>query len=143
MRKHNLSFPARFVAHVLFVTKKRLPLRLYGEEADFDKNADKYHVHDSLSTRNDWERRTSEDVELRGTNSDFNSHEELAAEAATPKPADSEPELMIESVAMLADSEHEQVIESVAIDEGDKWGSGRPIRSSKKAKKRGKQTTWQ
>ena len=141
--ENSLSFPARFMADVLFVTKKRLPLRLNGEEADFDKNADKYYVHDSLSTRNDWERRTSEDVEVRGTNSDFNSHEELAAKVATPKPADSEPESMIESVAMLADSEHEQVIESVAIDEGDKWGSGRPIRSSKKAKKRGKQTTWQ
>ena len=49
----SLSFPAQFMADVLFVTKKRLPLRLNGEEADFDKNADKYHVHNLSSTCND------------------------------------------------------------------------------------------
>ena len=44
------SFPTEFLADVLLTTKKRLSLRLENEEADFDMNADKYHVPDSSST---------------------------------------------------------------------------------------------
>lgn len=65
---------------------KRLPLRLKAEEADFDENADKYHVHHSSSTPNDRKQRTSEDVEVRGTKSDFDWRDEPAAEAAEPEP---------------------------------------------------------
>ena len=83
----SLSFPAQFMADVLFITKKRLPLRLNGEEADFDKNADKYHVQDLSSTSNDRKQRTPEDVEVRGTESDFDLREGPAAEAAIPEPA--------------------------------------------------------
>ena len=61
-----LSFPAEFMADVLLINMKRLPLRLKEEEADFDKNADKYRVHDSSSTRNDRKQGMSEDVEVRG-----------------------------------------------------------------------------
>lgn len=53
-----LSFPAEFMADVLLINMKRLPLRLKEEAADFDNNADKYHVYDSSSTRNDRKQRT-------------------------------------------------------------------------------------
>ena len=42
-----LLFPAEFMADILLINMKRLPLRLEEEEADFDNNADKYHVHGS------------------------------------------------------------------------------------------------
>ena len=82
-----LSFPAKFMADVILINMKRLPLRLKEEEeAGFDKNADKYadkhHVHDLSSTRNDRKQRISEDVEVRRTESDFDSRNVLAAEAA-------------------------------------------------------------
>ncbi len=69
-----LSFPTEFLGDVLLITMKRLPFRLKAEEADFDKNADKYHVHDSSSTCNDRKQRTSEDMKTR---------DGPAAEAAT------------------------------------------------------------
>ncbi|KAK3175046.1 hypothetical protein OEA41_002292 [Lepraria neglecta] len=52
-----LLFPAEFMADVLLINMKRLPLRLKEEAADFDNNADKYHVHDSSSTRDDRKQR--------------------------------------------------------------------------------------
>ncbi|KAL8706526.1 MAG: hypothetical protein Q9201_000458, partial [Fulgogasparrea decipioides] len=48
-----LLFPMEFVADVLLTNMKRLPFRLNNEEADFDKNADRYHIHDSSSTPDD------------------------------------------------------------------------------------------
>ena len=77
-----LSFPAKFMANILLINMKRLPLRLKEEEAGFDKNADKYHVHDLSSTRNNRKQRISEDMEVRRTESDFDSRNLLAAEAA-------------------------------------------------------------
>lgn len=63
-----LCFPIEFLADVLLTNMKRLPFRLNEEEAaDFDKNADKYHVHDSLGTLDNRDEKTSEDVEARGT----------------------------------------------------------------------------
>jgi len=47
-----LLFPAKFMADILFINIKRLPLRLNEEEADFNKNANKYYIHDLSSTRN-------------------------------------------------------------------------------------------
>ena len=133
----SLSFPAQFMADVLFITKKRLPLRLNGEEADFDKNADKYHVQNLSSTCNDRKQRTSEDVEVRGTISDYDLREGPAAEAAMPEP---EPEPTTEA----AIPESEPITEAVAINEDDAWNFGGPVRSSnKKGKKKGKHTTWQ
>lgn len=38
------SFPTEFIADVLLINMKRLPLRLENEEADFEMNAIKYHV---------------------------------------------------------------------------------------------------
>ena len=38
-----LLFPAEFMADVLLINMKQLPLRLKEEAADFDNNADKYH----------------------------------------------------------------------------------------------------
>ena len=83
-----LSFPAEFMADVLLINMKRLPLRLKAEEADFDENADKYHVHDSSSTPNDRKQRTSEDVEVRGTKSDFDCRDEPDAEAEPEPPTE-------------------------------------------------------
>ena len=137
----SLSFPAQFMADVLFITKKRLPLRLNGEEADFDKNADKYHVHNLSSTCNDRKQRTSEDVEVRGTISDYDLREGPAVEAAIPEP---EPEPEPEPTTEAADPEPEPITEAVAINEDDTWSLGGPVRSSnKKEKKKGKHTTWQ
>jgi len=63
-----LSFPIEFLADVLLTNMKRLPFRLNEEEAaDFDKNADKYHIHDSLGTLDNRDEKTSEDVEARDT----------------------------------------------------------------------------
>ena len=133
----SLSFPAQFMADVLFITKKRLPLRLNGEEADFDKNADKYHVQDLSSTSNDRKQRTPEDVEVRGTESDFDLREGSAADAALPEP-------MPDPTPEAADPEPEPITEAVAINEDDTWSLDEPARSSyKKGKKKGKDTTWQ
>lgn len=46
-----LMLPAEFMADVLFINMKRLPLRLGDEKADFDLNADKYHVKDTSYDR--------------------------------------------------------------------------------------------
>lgn len=83
---------------------KRLPFRLKAEDADFNKNADKYHVHDASSTRNDRKQRTSRDVNVRGTNSDFQSRDGPAAEAADPEP--------------------EPPTKAAAVNEDDSWGLG-------------------
>ena len=131
----SLSFPAQFMADVLFITKKRLPFRLNGEEANFDKNADKYHVHISSSTCNDRKQQTSEDVEVRGTISDFDLREGPAAEAAIPEPG---PEPGPEPTTEAADPEPEPITEAVAINEDDTWGLEEPVRSSKKILKKGK-----
>lgn len=129
-----LSFPARFMADILFIAQKRLPLRLDGEEADFDKNADKYHVHDSSSTRNDRKQRTSEDVEVRGTKSDFDSRDGPAAEAAVPES---------EATTEAADSPPEPPIEAAAVNEDDTWAVGGSIKSlNKKEKREGRWTVW-
>jgi hypothetical protein len=58
-----LLFPAEFMADVRLINMKRLPFRLKKEKADLNKNADKYHVHDSSSTRND---RRQKDARRRG-----------------------------------------------------------------------------
>ena len=39
-----MILPVEFMADVLIVNMKRLPLRLEDEKADFDLNATKYHV---------------------------------------------------------------------------------------------------
>jgi len=63
-----LSFLIEFLADVLLINMKRLPFRLNEEEAtDFDKNVDKYHIHDSLGTLDNRDEKTFEDVEARGT----------------------------------------------------------------------------
>ena len=139
----SLSFPAQFMADVLFITKKRLPLRLNGEEADFDENADKYHVHNLSSTCNDREQRTPEDVEVRGTTSDFDSREEPAAETANPEPTpDSAPDPAPEPEppTASADPECEAITEVVAIKEDDTLGFEEPVRSSNKKDKKGKKS---
>lgn len=65
-----LFFPIEFLADVLLANMKRLPFRLNEEEAaDLDKSADKYHLCDSLSSPDDRNQNTSEDVEARGTTS--------------------------------------------------------------------------
>ena len=46
-----LSFPAEFLADVLHINMKRLPLRLKDERANFDRDAKKYYVKDEASTR--------------------------------------------------------------------------------------------
>jgi len=117
-----LLFPAEFMADVLLINMKRLPLRLSEEEADFDKNADKYHVHDSSSTRNRRKERTSEDVKARGIKSNLDSHNGPVAEAPDPEP--------------------ESPTEATAVDEDDTGGVGMSIQSlSGKGKKKGKRIT--
>lgn len=61
-----LSFPNEFVADVLLANMKRLPFRLDKEEADFDKNAERYHIHNSSSTPGNRNQSTSEDAEAKG-----------------------------------------------------------------------------
>jgi hypothetical protein len=130
-----LLFPAEFMADVLLTNMKRLPLRLKEEEADFDKNADKYHVHNSSSTRNDRKQRTFEDVEVRGTKSDFDSRDGPAAEAAVPEP---------EPTTEVADPEPEPPTEAAAVNEDDTWAVGGSIKSlNKKEKKKGRRTIWE
>lgn len=80
-----MSFPSEFVADVLLINMKRLPLRLNEEEADFDRNANKYHVDTLFSTPNDRNRRTSEDAEVRRIKSGFDSHDGPVAEGAVPE----------------------------------------------------------
>ena len=46
-----LMLPAEFLADVLVINMRRLPLRLIGEKADFDTSADKYHIHDTHTDR--------------------------------------------------------------------------------------------
>ena len=46
-----LMLPAEFLADVLVINMRRLPLRLMGEKADFDSSADKYHIHDTHTDR--------------------------------------------------------------------------------------------
>ena len=133
----SLSFPAQFMADVLFITKKRLPFRLNGEEADFDKNADKYHVHNSSSTCNDREQRTSEDVKVRGTTSDSDLREEPPAEAAMPVP-EPVPEPEPETTTEAADPECEAITEAVAIDKYGTLSLEGPVKSPNKKDKKGK-----
>lgn len=46
-----LGLPAEFMADVVIINMKRLPLRLGNEKADFDLNADKYHIEDTSHDR--------------------------------------------------------------------------------------------
>ncbi len=46
-----LTLPVEFMADVLVVNMKRLPLRLEDERADFDLNANKYHVEHRRDNR--------------------------------------------------------------------------------------------
>ena len=118
-----LSFPAQFMADVLFITKKRLPLRLKGEEADFDKNADKYHVQESSSAckKREQQRETVSEVDWR--------------EGAVPEAAEPESEPTIEPDY----PEPEPPATAVATNEVVEWDVGEPVRSStKKDKKRKK-----
>lgn len=46
-----LMLPTEFIADVLTINMRRLPLRLAGETADFDTSADKYHVLDTHYNR--------------------------------------------------------------------------------------------
>jgi len=63
-----LFFPIEFLANVLLINMKRLPFKLNEKKAaDFGKNVDKYHIHDSLGTLDNRDEKTSEDVEARGT----------------------------------------------------------------------------
>ena len=55
-----LMFPAEFLADVVLCNMKRLPLRLHGEKADFDENADKYHIDESSSICDERGQRTFE-----------------------------------------------------------------------------------
>ena len=121
------SFPAQFMADVLFVTKKRLPFRLHAEEADFDNNADKYYVDDSFSTPNDRKQRASEDVEVRRIGCDFDSRDGLAAEAAVL-----EPEPPTEAAAVNEDGWGEV---------GGFGGSAKPLNGKEQKKKKGKRIT--
>ena len=77
-----LLLPAEFMADVLQTNMKQLSLRL--KEANLDKNA-----------------RTSEDVEMRGMRSDFDSRDGLAAEAA--EAAVPEPKSPTEAAAVYDD----------------------------------------
>ncbi|KAL8647836.1 MAG: hypothetical protein Q9210_005325 [Variospora velana] len=47
-----LMLPAEFMADVLTISMRRLPLRLANEIADFDISMDKYHIHDTHYDRN-------------------------------------------------------------------------------------------
>lgn len=47
-----LMLPAGFMADVLTISMRRLPLRFTDEKADFDISADKYYVHDTHYDRN-------------------------------------------------------------------------------------------
>lgn len=110
-----LSFPAEFMADVLLINMKRLPLRVKREEADFDKNADKYHVHDSSSTQ---------DVEVGEMKSNFDSYDGPATEAADPEP--------------------EPPTDAAAVNEDGTWMVGGSAKSvNKKDKKKGKRTIWE
>ena len=46
LNKSLLTLPSEFMVDVLLINMVRLPLRLAGEQADFDLNAEKYHVQD-------------------------------------------------------------------------------------------------
>ena len=108
------------MADVLLINMKRLPLRLKGEEAAFDQNADKYHVPDSSSTPNDRKQRTLEDVEVRGAKSDFDSRDAPTAKAAE-----------------TAISEAELPTETASVDEDDRKGFGvlADLRAAKRRRK--------
>lgn len=74
-------------------------------------------------------------MEVRGTKSDFDSREGLAAEAVVPEP---------EPTTEAADPKPEPITEAVAVNEDDTWGFGGPIRSSnKKEKKEGRRIIWE
>ena len=81
-----LSFPAEFMADVLLINMKRLPLRLNEEEADFDMNAEKYHIHDSSSTHEGGKQRIFEDMETSATRSEHGSSDVPVAEDAITEP---------------------------------------------------------
>lgn len=44
-------FPVQFLADVLVINMKRLPLRLRDERSDFDISTERYHVHDTPPDR--------------------------------------------------------------------------------------------
>lgn len=85
-----LSLPHEFMADVLVINMKRLPLRLKDEKADFDKNADKYHVHRMCHDRKP---RVFQDLERDATKADVDwcdgPTDEAAAEAAVDNVDDS------------------------------------------------------
>ena len=140
-KEDSLSFPAQFIANVLFITKKRLPLRLNGKKTDFDKNTNKYHIHNLSSTCNNRKQRTSKDVKVRETISNYNLRGGPATEAAIPEP-EPKPEPKPEPTTEATDPEPKSITEAIAINENNTWSLKGPIRSSnRKEKKKGKHTT--
>ena len=130
------SFPAAFLADVLLTNMKRLPLRLKNEKADFDKNADKYHVQDSSSACSDRKQRTYKDVEPREPQCDFDQRDGLADGAPFPE---SEPIAEAAALEPPAVDEPLPVEEPLPVDEDDAWGGfgGSAKSSNSKRKKKG------
>ena len=114
LREDILLLPHEFVADVLSINMKRLPFRLGEEEADFDNNANKYHVPDSLGVATDRNERVLEDVEVGNTKSDVNSGNGPVPEAAIP--------------------DLEASTEPVADDKDAIWGFGASSKSSRRKK---------
>ncbi|MCJ1225076.1 hypothetical protein MMC12_001725 [Toensbergia leucococca] len=79
-----LLFPAEFMADVLLINMKRLPLRLKLESADFDLNAEKYHVQELTGTHTERKQRVSKDVN-RKTKSLSETYDYLYARASESK----------------------------------------------------------
>lgn len=46
-----LALPMEFLADVLIINMKRLPLRLGNKKADFDTRMENYHIHETRSDR--------------------------------------------------------------------------------------------
>ena len=125
-----LSFPAEFMADVLLINMKRLPLRLENEKADFDVSTNKYHVRDSPSTRCDRKQRVFKDMEVREITRVFDTRDESPAEADVPECA-----LTVEAAVPEPEPEPEPASE-VAVEEGNLWRSGFGKSSSSKGKKK-------
>ena len=72
------------MADVLLINMKRLPLRLKLESADFDLNAEKYHVQELTGTHTERKQRVSKDVN-RKTKSLSETYDYLYARASESK----------------------------------------------------------
>lgn len=84
--KDLLVLPTPFVADVLIINMKRLPLRLRDEKADFDISTEKYHVHDTgLKRKSRMLRRKAHDEPSLETA--FDGESDLWAESGAVKPS--------------------------------------------------------